>query len=65
VPPQQRWHHPYSIEESAAHAQKPDLQCKPKLELRPAAFLDDPSLLGRELEENLDLEGRHCRIGRA
>jgi hypothetical protein len=59
VPPQLRWHHPHRIEESAAHAQKPNLQGESELELRPPAFLDDPGLLGRELEEHLDLEGRH------
>ena len=29
------------------------------LPIIPAAFLDDPGLLGREMEEHLDLEGRH------
>jgi hypothetical protein len=29
------------------------------LPIIPAAFLDDPCLFGRELEEHLDLDGRH------
>jgi len=41
-----------------AHAQKPDLQRKSKLELGPATLLDNPGFLSRELEEHLDLERR-------
>jgi hypothetical protein len=50
MPPQQRRHHPYRIEEPAAHAQKPDLQRKSQLELGPTPLFDDPGFLGRELE---------------
>ncbi len=49
---------PNRVEEPAAHPQKADLQSEPALELRPTAVLGDPGLLGRELEEHLDLEGR-------
>jgi hypothetical protein len=64
--PQQRRHHPHRVEEPAANAQKAHLQGKSELEFRTAAFLDDPGLLGRELEEHLDLEGgRFARAGAA
>ena len=59
MPPQQRRDDPNRVEEPAAHPQKADLQGEPELELRPSAVLDDPGLLGRELEEHLDLEGCH------
>src|ERR1700692_4249672 len=59
MPPQQRRHHPYRIEEPAAHAQKPDLQRKAQLELGPTPLFDNPGFLSRELEEHLDLEGRY------
>ena len=59
VPPEERRHNPNGLEKPPAHAQKADLQRKAELELRSSAFLDDPALVGRELEEHLDLEGRN------
>ena len=59
MPPEQRRNDPNRVEEPAAHPQKAYLQGEPKLELGPSAFLDDPGLVGRELEEHLDLKGRH------
>jgi hypothetical protein len=59
MPPEQRRDDPYRVEEPATHPQKANLQGESEHELRPSALLDDPGLLGRELEEDLDLEGRH------
>jgi hypothetical protein len=57
--PHQRRHDPHRVDESAAPAQKSILRGKSQLELRPAAFLDNPGLLGRDLQEHVDLEGRY------
>ncbi len=57
--PQQRRDDPNRLEQPPVHARKADLQGEPELQLRSSAFLDNPALVGRELEEHLDLESGH------
>jgi hypothetical protein len=59
MPPEERRDDPHRVEEPATHPRKANPQGKSELELRTSAPLDDPGLLGRELEEHLDLEGRY------
>ena len=63
VAPQRRWHNPNCIKESAAHAQKADMQRQAKLQRVTTAGLDQLALRATESKEGLQLEAAQIAPG--
>jgi hypothetical protein len=54
MPPQQRRNYPHRFQQPPTHAQKPNLQREPELQLRSPALFDHSALSARELKEGRD-----------